>query len=94
MDEARFMTEMNKAHILRKSDKRSDYWDGFSRGLRRAYHGALFGTEQEHAHWLSLASDGGDESSRERGRGYRDGMAALLDPRAESGGAGASARRR
>ena len=87
MDEARFMAEMDKAHVLRKSGARPDYWDGFTRGLRRAYHGALFGTEEEHAHWLSLASDGGDESSRERGRGYREGMAALLEPGTEAGSA-------
>ncbi len=78
MDQAKFASEMNKARIYRKLE-RPDYWEGFARGLRRAYHGTIFGTEVQHAHWLSLATDGGDESSRKRGRGYRDGLA-VSDP--------------
>jgi hypothetical protein len=74
MDQAKFESEMSRARIYRKLE-RPDYWEGFTRGLRRAYHGAIFGTEAQHVHWLSLAADGGDESSRKRGRGYRDGLA-------------------
>ena len=51
------------------------YWEGYQRGLRRAYYGEVFGTEEEHNLWLSLADDEVDESRRERGRGYRDGLA-------------------
>jgi len=85
MDQAKFESEMNRARIYRKIE-RPDYWEGFARGLRRAYHGAVFGTEHEHSHWLSLATDGSDESSRKRGRGYRDGLA-VSDPGAEFDGA-------
>lgn len=77
MDETRFMAEMAKA---RASDKRGErsvaYWEGYERGLRRAFHGDKFGTAQEHALWLSVVDDGADPSRRERGQGYRDGLAA------------------
>ena len=77
MDEARFMAEMAKARASDKHGERSTaFWEGFERRLRRQYHGDKFGTPQEHALWLSLADDGNDASSRERGQGYRDGLAA------------------
>jgi hypothetical protein len=50
------------------------YWEGYQRGLRRAYHGLAFGTAEEHAKWLSLAGDA-DAMRDQRGRGYRDGLA-------------------
>ncbi len=75
MDEAKFMSEMAKARASDKHGERSvAYWEGFERGLRRQYHGDKFGTEQEHALWLSFADDGADPSHRERGLGYRDGL--------------------
>jgi hypothetical protein len=77
MDEAKFMSEMAKARASDKLGERSvAYWQGYERGLRRQYHGEKFGTEQEHALWLSLTDDSGDPSGRERGQGYRDGLAA------------------
>jgi hypothetical protein len=77
MDEAKFMAEMAKARASDKHGERSvAYWQGYERGLRRQYHGDKFGTPQEHALWLSLADGGSDPSSRERGQGYRDGLAA------------------
>jgi hypothetical protein len=36
----------------------------------------MFGTDDEHKHWMRLADDGGDKASRDRGRGYRDGLSA------------------
>ena len=52
---------------------KADYYAGFIRGLRRAYHGERFGTEAEHRTWLALADDE-DDSRASRGRGYRDGL--------------------
>ena len=76
MDEAEFMSEMAKARAADKLGERSvAYWEGYERGLRRQYHGTLFGTEQEHQLWLSFADDTRDVSRRERGLGYRDGLA-------------------
>jgi hypothetical protein len=54
--------------------ERADYWHGYQHGLRRAHFGERFGAEGEHRLWMTLATDGGDESRRERGRGYRDGL--------------------
>jgi hypothetical protein len=66
---------MHRALAMRSAANRPDYWAGYMRGLRRAYHGERYGTEAEHALWLSQA-DGEDEQRRERGLGYRDGLAA------------------
>jgi hypothetical protein len=71
------MSEMARARASDKHGERSvACWQRYERGLRRQYHGDKFGTPQEHALWLSLADDGSDPSSRERGQSYRDGLAA------------------
>jgi hypothetical protein len=58
---------------MREADGRRDYWRGYLRGLRRAYHGERVGTDQEHALWLSMA-DLDDPLHHELGCGYRDGL--------------------
>jgi hypothetical protein len=78
MHEALFKSEMLKARTLRERGERADYWLGYERGLRRGFHGAQFGTEQDHENWLSLAADPEDRTRRERGQGYRDGLAATV----------------
>jgi len=70
-----FVREMVKAMIFARLRKDPYYWEGYQRGLRRAYYGEIFGTEEEHNLWLALADDEVDETRRERGRGYRDGLA-------------------
>ena len=76
MDERKFEGEMLKAITGRANQpERASYWKGVERGLQRAYYGAAFGTDEYHRFWLSLAENGGDESHREYGRGYRDGLA-------------------
>jgi hypothetical protein len=52
-----------------------DYWLGYRRGVRRAHRGSRFGTEAEHQLWLTFAG-AADPGLAERGRGYRDGLAA------------------
>ena len=47
-----------------------DYLRGYLRGIRRHYHGDIFGTDEEHNQWLNLEGDRDD-----LGRGYRDGLA-------------------
>lgn len=71
----REMVKAMKAKIFAHRSNGPDYWEGYQRGLRRAYYGEVFGTEEEHNLWLSLADDEVDETRRERGRGYRDGLA-------------------
>ncbi len=51
-----------------------DYWLGYQRGLRRAFYGARFGTDCEHATWMELCEEGEDAARRARGRGYRAGL--------------------
>ena len=72
MDESRFKSEMMKARTLSELGDKPDYWAGFQRGLRRRFHGGIFGTDEEHQKWLSLLGDS-DPSRDERGKGYRDG---------------------
>ena len=76
MNEAIFLSLIMKARVCSSRGERSDYWHGYQRGLRRGFQGELFGTEDEHRRWIRLAENGNDEASRERGRGYRDGLSA------------------
>ena len=67
--------QMMRAAAMRAAGDRPDYWSGYARGLRRAFHGERFGSDAEHSLWLAQA-DNEDEQRRERGQGYRDGLAA------------------
>lgn len=75
MTEQKFKSEMRRAEIMRgRADPMmSEYWVGYIRGLRRAYHGE-FVTDEEHEKWLSAANSR-DESSKRRGLGYKDALA-------------------
>jgi hypothetical protein len=74
MTEQQFQSEMTRAKTMQRIDpERSEYWMGYQRGLRRAYHGDSFGTEDEHALWMSLAAED-DEGLRQRGLGYRQAL--------------------
>lgn len=70
-----FQREMNRAKTFQSLGDRPHYWAGYIRGLRRAYHGESFGTQEEHEKWLSLVNDA-DENRQETGQGYRDGLRA------------------
>ena len=76
MTEQKFRSEMRRAMAMEKTTDtdRAEYWRGYQRGLRRAYHGKKFGTTEEHTLWLSLV-ERDDERSKQRGQGYRDGIA-------------------
>jgi len=76
MDENRFLSLMKTARMQSYRGGEADYWHGYQRGLRRGYMGQLFGTDADHQLWMRLADDGSDKASRDRGRGYRDGLAA------------------
>ena len=74
MNESVFKREMLRAEGLKGIDPRlTDYFTGYMRGLRRAYHGEKFGTEEEHTRWLSLVDDC-DNSRRLKGLGYQHGL--------------------
>ncbi len=74
MDESRFLALMRKARTYAYLGGSPDYWHGYQRGLRRGFQGDLFGSDDEHRNWMRLADDGRDIASRDRGRGYRDGL--------------------
>ncbi len=76
MDQQTFERESIKASTMAMADPTTaNYWDGYRRGLRRAYFGPRFGTEYEHRLWMKLASEA-DCSRHERGRGYQAGLRA------------------
>ena len=69
-----FESLMRRADTLRRHDTANrDWWTGYIRGLRRAHHGAQYGTDAEHALFLS-AADSDDPSRAALGRGYRAGL--------------------
>jgi hypothetical protein len=76
MNEQKFKSEMRRAETMRRmaEPERAEYWAGYIRGLRRAYHGKKFGTADEHKQWMDAANSD-DEMRKQRGLGYRDGLA-------------------
>ena len=77
MDRKTFQREtINAVTMAAVEHGRVDYWHGYQHGLRRAHFGERFGADGAHRLWMCLAADGDDESRRERGRGYRDGLGA------------------
>lgn len=75
MTEQKFKSEMRRAESMRRMAEpmMAEYWAGYVRGLRRAYHGEKFGEPGEHEKWLSAANSR-EESRKQRGRGYADGL--------------------
>jgi len=75
MDKQTFEHEMSRAKTFQGLEPdRAEYWIGYARGLRRAFHGETFGTAEEHALWL-MALESDDVLRKQRGEGYRDGLA-------------------
>jgi hypothetical protein len=68
-----FESKMALARAMHGLSDRPYYYEGCMRGLRRTYHGKTFGTDGQHQQWFSLTEDV-DETRREKGRGYRDGL--------------------
>ena len=69
-----FESEMRRAQVMQETDEgHAEYWASYMRGLRRANHGETFSTDAEHTFWLSLVDDE-DDTRRQRGAGYRDGL--------------------
>lgn len=74
LTEAQFQHEIAKARTFQGIEPaRTEYWIGYQRGLRRAFHGENFGTAEEHALWLA-AVESDDVLRQQRGQGYRDGL--------------------
>jgi len=88
MDKATFEHEMNRAKTFQGLETdRAEYWIGYQRGLRRAYHGESFGTAEEHALWLGASDNYGDDPIRRaRAEGYRDGLEGRAGREGRKGG--------
>lgn len=75
-----FATLLRRADTLRRSESdpiRSAWWDGHVRGLRRAHHGESFGSQAEHALFVS-AADSTDPERAALGRGYVAGLSLTM----------------
>lgn len=75
MTETEFHRSLSGAEILMRLSDDPSYLEGYCRGLRRYFYGEIFGTAEEHATWMMLADDPGNEQRRARGEGYRQGLA-------------------
>ncbi len=73
MDQTTFESNARAAESLRRISQGAEIFMGYLRGLRRHYHGAKFGTPEEHERWLALAGDT-DPARAARGRGYHIGF--------------------
>jgi len=76
MTEGTFKRELGKAQTMQRLEAdpmKAASWRGYQRGIRRAYHGARFGTEEEHGRFMDAAASA-DEERAAIGRGYRDGF--------------------
>ena len=81
MTEQRFRQEVARAETMLRfgTPTEQSYWEGYLRGVRRAYHGETFGSSDEHAAILRETVDIVRESRR---RGYFDALA--IDKRTEA----------
>ncbi len=61
MNKKQFDSELRRAQTFERIDDEGAYWHFYQRGMRRAFYGERFGSEQEHTACL-------------KERGYRDGM--------------------
>jgi hypothetical protein len=67
LTEVQFQHEMSRAQTFQGLEPdRAEYWAGYQRGLRRAFHGEAFGTAEEHDLWLT-AVDSEDVLRKQRG---------------------------
>jgi len=73
MEKSMFTRLLAMANTLAKNSSRATYWAGYILGLRRAYHGRRFGTQEEHTRRWKLT---GDPTRRQMSAGYRDGYLA------------------
>ena len=63
MQQSEFQYNLTGARTLagHSSPPESDFWQGYQRGLRQHFHGAAFGTDDEHTLWMALADEERDD---------------------------------
>lgn len=80
MNQDEFDEELRYAESRLEATPEPFYWSGYKRGLQRAYLGGRFSSTTDHFAWLDLRHDR-DALLAELGRGYRDGLEAVVTGR-------------
>jgi hypothetical protein len=76
MEKEEFERARRKAETFAALGSRPHYWEGYQFGLRARFYSEKFGTEKDNLTWPFLMV-GIDETRKEWGRGYRDGLAGV-----------------
>jgi hypothetical protein len=85
VDHEQFQDRLRVAQGNYEAESEPLYWCGYARGLRRAYLGRRFSTDTDHLAWLEFKEDQ-DPCGAELGRGYRDGLTAVICARGHQPG--------
>jgi hypothetical protein len=73
LNQAEFRSRVMQARIMQGLGERAAYWEGYERGLRRAFLGELSVSDVEDSR-LKGAADSSDSDERDRGVGYREAL--------------------
>jgi hypothetical protein len=71
LNQAEFRSRVMQARIMQGLGERTAYWEGYERGLRRAFLGELSVSDAEDSR-LRMAAESGDGRERDRGAGYQE----------------------
>ena len=77
MDKSFFERCVKIADIYKAISSQSNFYIGYIRGLRKAYHGSAFGTDAEHETYMNIPAAEIDLNRRLIGDGYRMGFAGI-----------------
>lgn len=76
MTKSEYRNNLSAADELHRLSKANDwhFWQGYKRGLSRCHYGEIFGTDEEHAHWMTLLTSKDGDKPRYIGLGYQCGF--------------------
>lgn len=77
MEKSFFERCLKIADLYKAISNQSNFYIGYIRGIRRAYHGSAFGTEEEHEKYLNISESDPDINRQLLGIGYRIGYAGI-----------------
>ena len=80
MNQSEFEEELHYAQSRLVAMPEPFYWSGYKRGLQRGYLGGRFSSTTDHFAWLDLRNDR-DPLLAELGRGYQEGLEAVVTGR-------------
>ena len=77
MDKTFFERCLKTADVFKSlNQNQSNFYDGYIRGMRRAFHGS-FGTDAEHEKYMAISGSEPDINRRLLGDGYKMGFAGI-----------------